>query len=59
MKHTTPFIQGGFIDKKKLADTDPNNIFHVLGFEKGLKNFKFSGQTTTARRTSLMMNVNK
>ena len=37
---TTPFVIGGFIDKKKLAK-DPNKIFELLGLEEGLKNFKF------------------
>ena len=32
---TTPFINGGFIDKTKLT-SNPNNIFEVLGLEKGL-----------------------
>ena len=55
LKHTTPFIRSGFIDKSKLSAADPNSIFDKLGFDKGLRNFKFSGQTTTARRTSLMV----
>ena len=43
LKHTTPFIRSGFIDKSKLSAADPNNIFDMLGFDKGLRNFKFSG----------------
>lgn len=37
---TTPFIRSGFIEKKKL-DTNPNDIFELLGLEKSLQTFKF------------------
>ena len=39
---TTPFVGGGFIDRKQLAQ-DPNKIFNLLGLEEGLKSFKFQG----------------
>ena len=43
LKLTTPFVRGGLIDRKKIAGADPSTMFHELGFEQGIKNFKFTG----------------
>jgi len=42
LKQFTAFIRSGFIDKNKLQK-NPNEIFDLLGLDKGLKNFKFTG----------------
>ena len=50
---TTPFIRGGIIEKKRL-DKDPNNLFDLLGLDKGVQQFKLRGQTTTIKKKSLI-----
>ena len=50
---TTPFVIGGFIDKEQLK-RDPNNVFEMLGLEKGLKEFKFQGQTVSVKKQTLI-----
>ena len=42
LKHTTPFVRAGFIDKKKLGN-DPVGIFDLLGLDNSLKNYTMQG----------------